>query len=688
MMAPRVTAPDRPRAVVRVVALVALATGLELAARSVARLSLLQAGLGLDMSGPGVVAVALVVGAAAIAALWRAGGLVAKRTTAVLLLCAFPSGMAAQLSLGARLQSDGFYYFAHLRSLWFDHDQDLTNDYRMLGMGDKANLFTPTPTGYAQSAWTIGPAIVWAPFFAVGDGVAHLLRAHGRDVSVDGTSYPYRQSVCVAGLVWGLVGLYFCFLLASRFAPGAWAALGTILVASGSFILWYLVKEPTMTHAPSMAAVSAFTWAWAATRGRRSMWQWAALGLLAGFMGTIRWQNLLLALLPAVEWTATTISLVRTNHASAIKRHVARGLLFSASAVVGFAPQMFVWRAIYGTWFAVSPIGPQIRWWSPQLADVLWSSRNGLFATSPILYVGALGLLLCWRRDRLFAAAALIAFGAMVFFNASIQDWWGSAAFGGRRFDGTLPLLVVGAAIAAQTATVIVARWPQAAIVAAGSALVVWNLTFMSAALEGVVRIGEPIAFGPLAAYQVMKVEHWTGHPFSWPANLWFAWRNGVSPGDYDLLRVLRFLADPARPYGRIDIGADDAIWVGDGWLGPERTGDITYRWATSAASLRLVLDQPAALRVQMRLRAFSWPGAPPQQLIVIVNGTAQPSAIVPPDWTVVEATVPPEAWRAGVNVLTLAFARETRPADVGVSSDTRGLAAAVDYVRVAVEAP
>ena len=34
----------------------------------------------------------------------------------------------------------------------------------------------------------------------------------------------------------------------------------------------------------------------------------------------------------------------------------------------------------------------------------------------------------------------------MIYFNASIQDWWGSAGFGGRRFDGTLPLFALGVA--------------------------------------------------------------------------------------------------------------------------------------------------------------------------------------------------------------------------------------------------
>ena len=100
-----------------------------------------------------------------------------------------------------------------------------------------------------------------------------------------------------------------------------------------------------------------------------------------------------------------------------MNRHVVDGLAFAAAAVAGFLPQLLVWKAIYGRFFAVSPIGPQIRLWHPRLVDILWSSQNGLFATSPVLYVGAIGLLLLWRRDRLLAGCALLALAAMTWFN-------------------------------------------------------------------------------------------------------------------------------------------------------------------------------------------------------------------------------------------------------------------------------
>ena len=198
----------------------------------------------------------------------------------------------------------------------------------------------------------------------------------------------------------GTVGPVFTYRLSALFVAKGWAATGMVAVAVGSFLLWYLVKEPSMTHAPSMAAVAAFTWAWAATRGRRTLWQWTALGLLAGLMGTIRWQNVTVRAAAGARMDGRAIPLLRTRAIQPLRTLTFVGLAFTVAAVVGFAPQMLVWKAIYGHYLAVSPVGPQIRWWAPHLSDILWSSRNGLFATSPILYVGAIGLLLMVRDRR------------------------------------------------------------------------------------------------------------------------------------------------------------------------------------------------------------------------------------------------------------------------------------------------
>jgi len=134
-----------------------------------------------------------------------------------------------------------------------------------------------------------------------------------------------------------------------------------------------------------------------------------------------------------------------------------------------------------------------------------------------------------------------------------------------------------------------------------------------------------------------------------------------------------------------VDVGQGDQVWIGSGWFAPERDGAITYRWASGESAIRVALDHPASLRVQIRARAFTWPGAPSQTLALAVNGHQQPPMAVGPEWQVIEQVVAADAWRAGVNRVRLAFAYARRPSDVGASADRRAMSAAVDYLRVAV---
>ena len=614
-----------------------------------------------------------------------AGGF--RRWTAPLLFSLlFTAGVALQLQLGARLQSDGFYYYAYLRSLAFDRDVNFTNDYRMIGLGDKAHLFNPTPTGHAQSAWTIGPAIVWSPFFAAGHVVAKGLAARGADVSADGTAYPYRQAVCIAGLVYGLLGSWFTYRLLALFYHRRLAAAATAIVMLGSFMLWYIVKEPSMTHAPSMAGAAGFAWFWAATNGRRSLRHWALLGAIAGFITLIRWQNALFALLPAYEAAAALLTAARAGDRVRLRATLTACAAFTLAATVAFVPQMLAWKAIYGSFLAVSPIGPQIRFFDAHLVDVLWSSRNGLLSWSPILYCGALGLFVFAAKRPAFGLPVMLAIAVMVYFNASIQDWWGSDGFGGRRFDGTVPLFALGVAAFASAAADWTRRHPLRMVTAAGGLFVVWNLSLMGAAQGGNLRIGEPVSFGEAGAHQARVLHRWIGHPFTYPVSLLFAWRNDVPIASYDLLGVNRFLSDPLRPYGRIDVGTNDSVLLGEGWHAEERDGSVTFRWSASPAALLVPLDHAVDLLVQVRARAFNYPGAVPQTLTVHINDrVAVTNLAIPDEWTTVEFPVARDAWRAGVNRVRLDYARANRPADVGLGGDARMLAAAVDYVRVSV---
>ena len=362
--------------------------------------------------------------------------------------------------------------------------------------------------------------------------------------------------------------------------------------------------------------------------------------------------------------------------------------MFAAATVIGFSPQMLAWFAIYGRPLAVSPISPRVLWTDPHLIDVLWSSRNGLFALSPALYVAAAGLLVLARVNRRLGWASVAIASLMIYLNASVEDWWGGAGFGGRRFDSVIPLFVLGTAALFVRLRALAERRPAVVTGAIFVALLVWNVTFMSVATSGAFRIGQPLAFDTVAGRQAAVVHRWVGHPFSWPVNLLYSARHGVAAWRYDILGPGRFLADPARPYGRVDIGSADEPFIEGGWHDREQDGPTTFRWADRTAEVVLPLERAAALRLQVRLQPLGYPGSPPQQVTVVVNGAAQPPAPVAPGWSTIELTIGERHWQGGVNRVALQFAWAARPADVGLGGDVRALAAQVDYVRVQVVNP
>ncbi len=452
------------------------------------------------------------------------------------------------------------------------------------------------------------------------------------------------------------------------------------LVVGGSFILWYALAEPSLAHAPTMAAVAAFVWYWTATMGRRSLVHWIGLGALAGFAGLVRWQSVLFALLPAIEALTALWRAGRARDAASLRSTLVGGVAFTMAAVVAFTPQMLAWKAMYGHYLAVSPIAPQIIWRHPHLVDVLFASQNGLFAMSPILYVAAIGLVIFARRRPAVGVPSLVVVAAMIYFNASVQDWWGSAGYGGRRFDGTLPLFVIGAAAAVERLSTLLVRRPRLAAAAVLGGLAIWNATFLAAAREGAVTAGAPTAFDDAGAAQARILHRWIGHPFSYPANLWFAARHGVSPAHYDL-PTTSFMGEAIRPSGRVDIGGDDRAYLLAGWFTPEREGGLSFRWATQQAAMSIPLGFATDVDLQIRLRAFPLPG-PPQSVMVDTGAGRFGPLTVGTDWQTLVVAIPRAALRAGANQVVLTFSRVGRPSSTG-GGDTRDLSAAVDFVRV-----
>jgi hypothetical protein len=315
------------------------------------------------------------------------------------------------------------------------------------------------------------------------------------------------------------------------------------------------------------------------------------------------------------------------------------------------------------------------------VADVLWSSRGGLLATSPAVYLSMIGLVLLLRDDRVLASVALTLVAFVTLYLSAHAYWWGSAWPAPAPFVALTPYFVCGAAAVVDAVGRAVARRPALAAGALFAPLIVWNLTLMQAAAVGSFHLGDPVSFGDVGAAQARALHRWIGHLPSVPANLAYGFANGVHPSAYDLLASSRLLA-AGEVAGTIDIGERDAPFVGRGWHGPERDGARSFRWATRSVIVAAPLDRPADTIVDVVARPYQPPNRPPQQLTLVVNGVAQEPMTLGPGWQPATFRVPQAAWRTGVNELELRFAYDAMPAEAG-QPDGRALAASVDAITV-----
>src|SRR5208282_2979441 len=135
-----------------------------------------------------------------------------------------------------------------------------------------------------ENHFTVGPAILWSPFFLTAHGGVLLARAFGSSVAADGFSAPYRIAMALATAFYGFLGLLLSFRLARQYVEDRWALLATIAIWWASSLPVYMYFNPSWSHAHSAFVVALFLWYWHETRDARTPPQWILLGAISGLM--------------------------------------------------------------------------------------------------------------------------------------------------------------------------------------------------------------------------------------------------------------------------------------------------------------------------------------------------------------------------------------------------------------------
>ncbi len=417
------------------------------------------------------------------------------------------------------IRGDGVGYYAYVRAIIVNHNLNFEQDWREAnstfssGRLDASGHLRPdqyTSTGHIENHFSVGPAILWAPFFAVAHGVVLAADGLGANIPADGFSRPYRIAVGMATAFYGFLALLLAFDLARRYVDQRWALLATLGIWFASSLPVYMYFNPTWSHAPSAFSVALFVWYWDRTRGQRVWTSWTVLGLLGGLMINVYYPTAVLLLLPLFEWLGQPFGArqaMKRPLGAPFGRLLGQGILFAAVAAVALLPTFLTKEIIYGSFFQLG-YGEHWYWNSPALLQVCFSAEHGLFTWTPILIPAVVGLFFVSRSNPSLGFGCLAVFAAYLYLIGCYQDWDGISSFGNRFFVSLTPVFVLGLAATLQG----VAKWshrtaraPVGAYAVVGL-FVVWNLAFIFQWGLHMVPPRGPISWKKMAYNQLLVV--------------------------------------------------------------------------------------------------------------------------------------------------------------------------------------
>ena len=283
-----------------------------------------------------------------------------------------------------------------------------------------------TLTGRVLTKYTCGVALLQAPFYLAGRGIAHLIGIPlGHFGPVD------RVIVNVAAPVLLSLGLW-CLFLVLRVRHGdsitAWTLLG---IYAGSNLFYYTIGDPGMSHVYSFFLFALLLLLLDRHfKEKGNTLRLLLIGLIAGWIVLVRPTNLVFLLaapfVGAEDFRAGCRRITMLRPMALV--------LLVAGALLVWIPQLAYWRDAFGsavTWPYVNE--GFSNWASPRLLEFWFAPHNGLFTYTPLYALVVLGGAWSWRsRNGVTAFVALLALVATSYLGASWWVWHFGCGFGGR----------------------------------------------------------------------------------------------------------------------------------------------------------------------------------------------------------------------------------------------------------------
>ena len=358
-------------------------------------------------------------------------------------------GIAAVYYLGFNnppIRSDGLGYYLYLPATFIYHDFSLQSIAALFQSGSiadaPASLWRDSgPDLWANSGnylikYPLGEAFLMAPFFLLACLLALLSGS-----PVDGFSPLFQYAAAFSGLCYALAGLAVLWKVLEAHFRQQTILIALLGLVFGTNFFHYASYDSLFSHVYSFFLFSAFLYLVQRIyrEGRTGHFLWA--GACAGLIIITRPTNglwLILGLCYGVD----SLPALKERFAfwSAHPRALAC-LALPCAALVSL--QLAYWKIVTGRFVVFSYQGESFHFAHPEIFNVLFSVRKGLFFWAPLLLTLLPGLYYARKRAREYFLAMLIFLPLNLYVIASWHSWFYGGSFGHRAFIESFPLFAV-----------------------------------------------------------------------------------------------------------------------------------------------------------------------------------------------------------------------------------------------------
>lgn len=271
-------------------------------------------------------------------------------------------------------------------------------------------------SGHQIIQYPAGMAILYAPFFMVGHGLAVL-----GDYPRDGFSVPYQLAMYWGSLLVSFIGLWFCRANLLRYFEDKLVAVVLIAILFGTNYFLYTTTHPEMPHNYLFTLHSGLIAATIRWYEQPRFRTGIAIGLCISLAALVWLTEIIFALIPLL-WGWSNKKEITLQLQKLIFHF--RKVLFATFMGLGIgAIQIYYWKYVTDKFFINYYITNAVNWWKNDPKTIMLSYWINWWQQNPITLLAIIGFYFLWQHQRKLFWVSLICFTLQLYISSAWSIW-------------------------------------------------------------------------------------------------------------------------------------------------------------------------------------------------------------------------------------------------------------------------